>query len=123
MREIVVFGSVGLAATLTHYLAAIVAIEAFGIAVLAANLIAYCIAVSISFLGHSILTFRATMTQSRLIKFIIVSLSALVVSQFILWFLTVIDLLGHRFNMLVVVGVVPCYSYLLSRFWVYQFKN
>lgn len=123
MRELLVFGAVGIAATLTHYIVAIVAVETVGMEVLTANFLAYCVAVSVSFFGHSVLTFRASMSRSRLLKFVVVSVSALVVSQVILWFLTVIDLFGHRINMLAVVGVVPCYSYLLNKFWVYRFKN
>ncbi len=120
MREVVVFGVVGVAATLVHYFSAILAIEVLGLNVLVANMVAYCVAVGVSFFGHSLLTFRATLTHERLVKFVAVSLSALAVSQALLWLLTKIDVFGHRVNMLAVVCVVPCYTYLLNKFWVYR---
>lgn len=120
MREIVIFGAVGILATLTHYLSAIFTIEAFGWDVMVANVFAYCMAVGVSFFGHSVLTFRAAMSRGRFVKFITVSLSALAVSQGLLWLLTSAAIFGHRINMLAVVCVVPVYSYFLNKFWVYK---
>jgi putative flippase GtrA len=120
VREIVVFGAVGILATLTHYFSAIFAVEAFGWDVMLANVFAYCIAVGVSFFGHSVLTFRATINRDRFVKFVTVSLSALAVSQGLLWLLTSIAIFGHRINMLAVVCVVPVYSYFLNKFWVYR---
>lgn len=85
-----------------------------------ANVFAYCIAVGVSFFGHSTLTFRATMSRDRFVRFVTVSLSALAVSQGFLWLLTHIGIFGHRLNMLAVVCVVPLYSYVLNKFWVYR---
>lgn len=120
MREIAVFGAVGILATLTHYFSAVVAVEVFGWGVMISNVFAYCIAVSVSFFGHSMLTFRSAMSGHRFIKFVTVSLSALVVSQGLLWLLTSIAISEYRINMLAVVSVVPAYSYLLNKFWVYK---
>lgn len=122
MRELLAFGLVGIAATLTHYAVAVVAVEVLGIGPLFANFIAYCVAVAVSFFGHSKMTFRAVMNRDRFIKFFAVSLSALVVSQGLLWLLTDIGYFGHRVNMLAVVAVVPVYTYILSKFWVYKNK-
>jgi len=120
VREIVVFGVVGVIATLTHYFNAVFAVEFFNWNVMIANIFAYCVAVGVSFFGHSMLTFRATISRNRFIKFVTVSLSALAVSQAILWLLTSLAFFGHRINFLVVVCVVPVYSYLLNKFWVYN---
>lgn len=120
MRELAVFGAVGVMATLTHYFSAILAVELLGFDVMVANMLAYCVAVGVSFFGHSLLTFRVAMSRERFIKFITVSLSALAVSQALLWLLTFSALFGHRINMLAVVFVVPIYSYILNKFWVYK---
>ena len=120
MREVVFFGVVGVAATLTHYFSAVLAVEVLGLDVLVANILAYCTAVGVSFFGHSLLTFRAALTHERLVKFVVVSLSALAASQALLWLLTKMDMFGHRIDMLLVVCVVPCYTYLLNKFWVYR---
>lgn len=118
--EIVVFGAVGIFATLTHYFFAVFIVESFGWDVMLANVFAYCMAVGVSFFGHSLLTFKAAMSRSRFFKFIIVSLSALAVSQSLLWVLTAAAVFGHRINMLAVVFIVPAYSYVFNKFWVYR---
>lgn len=120
MREIVVFSLVGILATLTHYFSAIFVIELFGWHVMLANVVAYCIAVGVSFFGHSVFTFKAAMTRHRLVRFVVVSLTALLLTQLLLLGLTKIAWSGYRINMLAVVCVVPIYSYVVSKLWVYK---
>lgn len=123
MRELAVFACVGLAATFTHYAAVLLLVELVGSALLWANAIAYCCAVAVSFYGHSLLTFRVAMTRQRLIKFVVVSVSALILSQLLLTLLTTAEWFNYKINMLFIVGVVPCITYLMSKFWVYRSDN
>lgn len=120
MRELVVFGCVGIAATATHYLVAILLVELLGVSVLSANVGGYCGAVSVSYFGHSRLTFRVSPSKTRLIRYIVVSLCALLLSQLLLTFLTAKQWFPYRVNMALVVTTVPVASYLLSKFWVYK---
>ena len=59
LREVASFGLVGLAASLTHICAAIFLTETAGLAPWLANIPAFFIAVPVSYLGHSYLTFLA----------------------------------------------------------------
>lgn len=120
MRELIAFGVVGIAATFVHYSTAIAFIEWLSLEVLIANFLAYCIAVGVSFLGHSRITFRTEMTRQRLVKFVVASVSALLFSQLLLFVLTNLGWFGHRINMVIIVCFVPCYSYILNKFWVYD---
>lgn len=120
MRELVVFGIVGVGATLTHYTSALVFVELFAVNLFLANFWAFCIAVSVSYIGHSKLTFRKPMHRAGAIKFGVVSISALGLSQLVLAGLTWLALLDYKLNMLVTVGVIPVYSYILNKFWVYK---
>lgn len=120
MRELVVFACVGIAATATHYSVAILLVELLGVSVLSANVVGYCGAVSVSYFGHSMLTFRVPSSKARLIRYLVVSLSALILSQLLLAFLTAKQWFHYKINMGVVVTTVPVVSYLLSKFWVYR---
>lgn len=120
MRELIVFGLVGIAATITHYCSALSFVEFLGLNVLIANFFAYCIAAGVSYVGHSKLTFKAEMNRVGAIKFVVVSLAALALSQSILAVLTYAAWFDYKINMLITVGVVPCFSYVLNKFWVYR---
>lgn len=123
MREVIVFGLVGIAATLTHYLSALLLIEWFLFGALQANLVAYLVAMLVSYVGHSQLTFRSAMTRGNLARFVAVSVMAMGLSQLILWGLTSLAWFGHRINMLVVVAFVPCFSFLMNKYWVYSSRR
>lgn len=120
MRELVFFAGVGLGATFTHYFVVLLLVELFSVAVLSANIIAYCIAVGVSYFGHSLLTFRVSLSRARLIKFVVVSLTALALSQLLLALLMMKQWFDYRINMAFVVAFVPVVSYLLNKFWVYR---
>ena len=113
------FGAVGIFATVIHYSVALLCIEQLDMQPLIANVIAYCSAVIVSYLGHSSLTFKAKRTKSNAIKFVTVSLLALTASQAILHFLTIYTPLNHRLILLVVVFSIPALSFVLNKYWVY----
>lgn len=123
MREIAVFSAVGLTATLTHYFVALLLVGYAGVTVLWANAVAYCCAVGVSYFGHSVLTFQVAMTKGRAVKFVVVSVSALGLSQLLLAALTAVAWFNYKINMLFVVGVIPGITYLMSKFWVYRRVN
>lgn len=120
MREVVFFGMVGALATGVHYLTAVWLVAFAGVGVLVANFLAYCVAVAVSYFGHTRLTFNATVNRSTFIRFLIVSLSALVLSQLVLLALQRADFLPYQLNLVFGVGVIPLYSFLCNKFWVYR---
>ncbi len=120
MRELTVFAAVGIAATLTHYCSALAMVELLLVNILVANFFAYCIAVAVSYVGHSKLTFKAEMNKKGASKFLIASLSALLLSQSTLALLSHLQWLDYKINMMITVAVVPCFSYILNKFWVYK---
>lgn len=123
MREIIVFGVVGVLATLIHYTSAIAFVELLGLEVLMANFYAYCMAVGVSYVGHAKFTFRTSLETTGFCKFLVVSLSALALSQLLLGALAWLDWLHYRLNLLVVVAFVPIYSFVFNKFWVYRLRK
>ena len=120
IAEMLRFGAVGIVATLTHAVVALLVTAAFDLAPLFANLAGFSLAVILSFLGHLRITFRIQQPHTKhLFRFIALSLLSLGVSSSItaLWTQN-----GGSMNMamvLVVLIVPPC-SYIAARFWAFD---
>ena len=122
IRQIFMFGCVGGAASLTHYGVAVLAVERLGVSIYAANLVAYLSAVSISFIGHSLFTFRAPMNMANLMRFVAMSVMVFACSQALLWAIArwLPGSYSHRIEFAVLVALMPIVTYTISNVWVYK---
>ncbi|WP_430387017.1 GtrA family protein [Blastomonas fulva] len=118
LRELLSFGAVGIAATLTHVLIAWVMIRA-GTDPYIGNLLGATGAFGVSFLGNARLTFRTNRSwTSSARRYALVSLFSLVVSSLIL---ALVERLGLALwvYLLLVVLVVPPVTFLLAKLWAF----
>mgnify|MGYP005843857041 CR=1 FL=1 len=119
MQQLFRFGAVGVLATLVHVSAALVATVA-GVPPLAANLVGFAVALSVSYLGHARVTFgimpRFGMEAGR---FAVTALMGLCASSLTVWLLAVRLGLGMGVAMAAVALIVPAATYLGLRFWVF----
>jgi putative flippase GtrA len=120
LRQLVIFGLVGAAATVTHYLIALGSHEGMGFSLYLANLAGYVCAVMVSYFGHGLLTFRVKLTSRVLGRFIVVSVTTFLASEMILAGLQTGAKLPHRVSLAVVVLTIPVISFLLNKLWVYR---
>ena len=119
IRQLVTFGFVGVAATVTH------AGLAYGLMVMSdinaylANLVGYICAVAVSFAGHARLTFDYRDSWWRAFgRFMVVSSSSLVVSTIILAIVRHHSLEPWVYA-LATLTIVPPLTFVLSKFWVF----
>ncbi len=120
IRQVLTFGVVGVAATVTHYLVALLFTDLLHLSVFISNILGYCSAVSISIFGHSAFTYRKKVTTTVVRRFVVVSLTTLALSEAILFLLTYYGELHHRIALAVVVGSIPVLTFFLNKFWVYR---
>lgn len=120
IKEIFFFGVVGVFATVTHYICALMAHEQVHLNLYAANLVGYLCAVAVSFIGHSLLTFNVGLKLKFLGPFVLVSVSTFLFSECILWILEKSIQLDHRISIGIVVVTIPVISYILNKCWVYK---
>lgn len=114
------FGAVGIFATIVYYMIAI-GCSAAGVAPLAANIIAYCIGVSSSFIGHFYFTFKKQGNHARyLVRFIIVSLLGYILSSIIIVIIVDINNGAFWFAALVVVILIPPANWIFGRYWAFR---
>src|SRR5262245_48494770 len=119
LRQLVIFGLVGVTATVTHYTIALACHEVMGINLHVANLIGYSCAVAVSYFGHGMFTFRVKLNRRVLHRFIVVSITTFSASAGILAGLEELLDLPHRLSLAVVVLTIPLISFLLNKLWVY----
>lgn len=122
--QIMRFGLVGITATTTHLATVLVLVEWSGWSPLWANLLAFSLAVLVSFSGHYHWTFKATTPYSAALpRFFTIALLGLGLNQTIMF--SVVSLLGldYRLGLGAVIMVVPAISFMANKLWAFQPVN
>jgi len=125
--ELILFGIVGLSATIVHYVIALWAIGNFGVPVWRANIIAFLSAVPVSYFGHAFLTFSAGrygrenhVTRSSALRFFLLALAGFAVNEVSVVVLTYYFDIPPRIGILATLVFVAVLLFLLSKFWAYR---
>jgi putative flippase GtrA len=114
------FGIIGGLATATHVAVAVVAVEVFGWAAFWANLLAFSMAVAVSYLGNHRWTFARSGGHARyLVRFVTVAIASLGLNQTIVFL--IVDEFGWHYLWAItaVVLVVPASGFIASRHWAF----
>ncbi|MBK5937893.1 GtrA family protein [Halochromatium roseum] len=118
--RIVQFGIVGVSATTTHILVALVLIRHAGMLPLIANTLAYLSAFWISFAGNYLWTFKAnTPVWDSMARFFFISGMAFIINTLLLGVL-LWGGMQPQWAALSAAVVVPPVSYLASRYWAFR---
>ena len=116
----------GITATATHALVFVLAIEAFAIEPMLANLAAFTVALVVSFSGHSRWTFRPRngalappASSAAFCRFFLVALLGFALNSLVIF--VVIDLLAWPYQaaLAFMVFVVPVVVFLLCKYWAF----
>ncbi len=119
--EMVRFGIVGMAATLTHYLALILLVESGGLRATPATGIAFLLALCVTYLGQSYFVFRAAdHGTSRLARFCMVALGGLAANSAMMFVVTESLGLSYHIGFVITLMIVPTASFILSKIWVFR---
>jgi putative flippase GtrA len=120
------FGTVGLWATLVHVLMFVTMIEILALRPLLSNLLAFSVAVSVSFAGHFHWTFRPDSVEHRgrpksapLMKFFLAAFLGLVLNSMAIYFLIDMFSLPYVYALVVMIFVVPIIVFLISKHWAF----
>ena len=113
------FGIVGVCATLTYFILALI-LEQVGIPVLVGNTLAYVLGFGVSYTGHRSWTFQSQAQHgSALPKFLATQTFGLGLNTAIIWALMRTGL-PYILAMPVAIVSVPVAVYLISKFWVFR---
>jgi len=113
------FIGIGGTAALTHILIVLGLVTFFQIHPLVANIVGFLIAFNLSFQGHKKLTFSRLHNQKRLSlpHYFLIATSAFAVNESLYFLFLHYTGLNYIFSLILVLGLVSVYSYILSRFW------
>lgn len=119
LGQVLRFAGVGVAATLTHILVALLTASVFALAPLLSNFAGFSVAVAVSFWGHLRITFQVQNPRPQhFYRFVTLSIVSLIVSSLLTasWIRQGGDMLGA---MGLVAIVVPGLSFLAARLWTF----
>jgi putative flippase GtrA len=121
VREINLFAVVGAVSTAINYVAALAAQHGLGLGPLPAGVAGYAAAVSVSYFGNSLLTFRRpAMHGPQFARFAAISLVGLAIN------LGLVFLGAHALGwplwkaLIPVVLIVPAATFVMSKFWAFR---
>ncbi len=115
------FGLVGLFATLTYYFLAISLREfQYGLSILLTNMIAYCIAIIVSYLGHYFWTYKARGNHgATFAKYIVSALLGCGLNSIIVHICMRLSM-QYKSAIFVAIILVPTIAYIMNRKWVFR---
>jgi putative flippase GtrA len=121
-RQVLAFASVGIAATVVHYGAALLAAQ--WLPVTFANPIGFVVAVLVSYFGHVQFTFQlkgeARRHRHRLPRFLVTAVCGFLAGQTVLVTLTTLTNAPDWLALGVAVASVPMITFALSKLWVFR---
>jgi putative flippase GtrA len=115
------FVVVGIAATLTHLLVAVLLIDGLGLpSAAAANALGVIAGSSVSYAGNYFWTFRRGGSHlMRLPKFIVSYMTVFVLSSLAMLLIADLGGIAYLLPLIGVVTVTPVVTFLLNRYWVF----
>lgn len=118
-HRLLYFGLIGAIAALVHILTVMVLVTYEDFSPLTANIIAFLLAFNVSFLGHRYLTFSNLHDQKELSlpHFFLVAASAGIMNELLYFLLLEYTVLNYLIALILVLGMVSIYSFVISRFW------
>jgi putative flippase GtrA len=115
------FGLVGICATLVYALMTTAAVEIFWISAVPASILGQGLSAGVSYLGHSIYTFRVKSDYHIFLwRFMVIAGLTLATTVAVTWIFTDIVGLPHRMTIAIVSILIPTTNYLCNRFWVFR---
>ncbi len=118
-QRLIYFAVIGASAALIHIVTVLGLVTYSQVNPLIANIFAFLLAFNVSFLGHRYLTFSNLHDEKELSlpHFFLVASSAGILNELLYFLLLEYTILNYLIALILVLGTVSIYSYLLSRFW------
>jgi putative flippase GtrA len=117
---VMVFGAVGVAATVTHVLLALALTGFAGMRPFEANALGYLAGFLVSYSGHHRVTYRSSAAHRRALpRFLAVSGGGLVLNQLIVY--AVVNVLGLSYGLAlaIILATVPALTFMAGRYWAF----
>ena len=115
------FGVVGVLATMTHFVVLAIMLSLAHTGPVSSNVVAYFLALGVSFIGHHFWTFRSSGAfLPTFLRFFGASGCAFLISSLLLVFLIRIVKVSDPIAAFMSAAVIPLITYSASRLWVFR---
>lgn len=121
IMQIARFITVGLTAACVHFSVVVMLVQLFHYAPLAANVGGFIVSFQVSYWGHRIWTFNATEVLHREAypRLVMVQLLSFSLNES-LYYYFLSQHLPYQLALLIVLTILPVFTFLTSKFWVFQ---
>lgn len=120
IRQLLRFGSVGVAAMLVHWLV-VAALVPLGAAPLLANVFGFAVAFNVSYWGHRRWTFATSSGHgTTLRRFAAVALGSFVLNEVLYYLLLTHTRMDYQTALALVLIAVAALTFALSRYWAFR---
>jgi putative flippase GtrA len=121
IKQIMRFGIVGLTAATVHFTTVVLFVQYAGLHPLVANAFAFLVSFQVSYFGHRTWTFSGTAALHRvaLPKLVLVQVCAFIANESLFYVFLQMHL-PYQVALLIVLSILPIFTFLLSRFWVFK---
>ncbi len=123
LEKLIRFGSVGIVATGVYFVSISIFVLLLNWPPEIASVVAYGVGTVLSFGGQSELTFRTRPTAGHFTRFLIVSISGLLVSYYSVRFAVEVLSISYAWGALVTCLIVPLLSFMLMNGWVFTSRS
>lgn len=116
--QFLTFAVIGVVNTLVHGSMLVIAVEWLSMDVVLAHLVAFSVANLFSYAMNSRLTFKVALSLARYIRFFLASILALGLTLLLSWLM---DHFGFHYlvGFLLIIVLVPLFSFVLMKFWAF----
>lgn len=123
MRRVVLFGLVGITASVVHFLLAAALFSHLSINLFLANVFGFLLAFSVSYLGHYYLTFRSRQVHRTAVRrFMMTALTGFAVNNLCLGLLTWVIGYESQWSLAAAILVAAAAVYVLSGRWAFAVR-
>lgn len=125
-QQLLYFCLIGTLAALVNILLVwLLVTQVFYLQPLQANIFAFFIAFWVSYLGHSRLTFNYTQHKisSTVLRFFLVAIMSFALNEILYFILLHFTTIPYLWALFLVLGVVPIFTFILSRCWAFKAKD
>ena len=95
------------------------AITVFGVAPVAASVLGQVVTIVAAYYGHAVFSFQVKPDRSYFARFVFITVTGIVLNIAIVWLLSMWLSVPYAVSIALVAMLVPLYSYLCNRFWVF----
>ena len=118
-RQLLRFSVVGIIATSTHIIMAVVLLNVLGATLTLVNIGGFFSSLSVTYLGNALWSFESKGEIKSLLKFSVLCILALTSTIFISQWITQKGLPAY-YGILITAAVIPLISFTVQKFWIFQ---